>query len=118
MAKGSKRQRLKEALSPVRNALSPKPASPPQPGAIPDRDADGDSSSSDDADILDDLMAELDSRDAGAAGKAEAATVIREMQKNDAVNEDPLGESTKKESSKSRHQKRQVRWPWWSDCAR
>jgi OTU domain-containing protein 6 len=108
MTKGSKRAKIKQALSPVRNlspsALkSPSPSnhvtSPPPLEDLADEDQD---------DLINDLMAELDSRDKTV--QVEAATVLQEIKMDGAVNGNSTSESSqnRKKDSKSRHQARQV----------
>ena len=53
---------------------------------------------------MDDLLAQLDSRD--KATKTEAATVVQEMQPDKVAEQ---AESASKQDSKSRHKARQVR---------
>lgn len=101
MAKGTKRSKLKAAISPVRDKLVGSPTkSPPVSENSPEED-----------DLLDDLMAELDSRDTTVQG--EAATMIQEIQQNRAVNESPLSlveSPSQRQDSKSRHKARLVRY--------
>ncbi|KAH8106703.1 hypothetical protein BXZ70DRAFT_1003623 [Cristinia sonorae] len=81
---GSKRNKIKKMLSPAN--------SPPPPSVSPEDD-----------DLMDDLFAQLDSKDQTV--QAESATVISEMQLNQTVNLDSSG----KQDSKARHRARQAR---------
>lgn len=91
MAKGSKRQKIKDALSPVRDLVSPR--SPPMQ-----------ESADDSSEVLDDLFAELDSRDKSQVDITEVAQIARDVQMNETVNE--AGSSKKR--SRSKHEARQV----------
>ncbi|KAJ3485674.1 hypothetical protein NLI96_g4791 [Meripilus lineatus] len=82
---GSKRKKLKKILSPT----SPPP--PPEP-------------TMNDEDLMEDLMAQLDSKDKTV--QEESATVLNEMQLNQVADQI---EKSKKQDSKSRHQARQAR---------
>lgn len=86
---GAKRNKLKKVLSPT-------PASPP-----PAMD--------DDNDLMDDLMAQLDSRDQNV--QAESATVLNDMQVNKAAATPPPPPTPQNDESKARarYKARQVR---------
>ena len=86
---GSKRQKVKKFLSPTR-LVTPSP-----PAAA--------ESALNDDDLMDDLMAQLDSKD--EAAKSETATVVAEMQPDKVVEQ---AETAPKQDSKSRHKARQV----------
>jgi hypothetical protein len=111
MAKGAKRQKVKNALSPVRNLVSP--GSSHSPSASPSFSSSATSPDENDSDseLLDDLMAELDARNGSSEAQAEAGVIAREMQMNEKVNEShsSLNPLAWRKSSKSRHQARQVR---------
>jgi OTU domain-containing protein 6 len=91
MGNGSKRQKLKKVLSPVSgrssNATSPPPAD------------------EEDEDLMDQLMAELDSKD--QATQAEAATVLNEITETRSHDNSPTAIPTN--DSKARYKARQVR---------
>jgi hypothetical protein len=99
MTKGSKRQKIKDALSPVRNLVSPSNSGSSAPNTISPNSTL--STEDDNEDVLDDLLAELDSRGQNGAAQAEAGQIVREMQAADQS-------STSKGRSRSRHQARQV----------
>lgn len=86
---GSKRQKVKKLLSPTRSTTPPPP---PQQSALNDDD------------LMDDLLAQLESRD--KAANQEAAAVVNEMEPTQLA-EDLEGAT--KQDSKSRHKARQVR---------
>jgi hypothetical protein len=102
MAKGSKRQRIKDVLSPVRDLVSPSSSRSSASNDPTPSSSFSLSVQDDDSDVLDDLMAELDARDNSVAAQAEAGQIVREMQA-------ASGSSTPKQSSKDRHQARQAR---------
>ncbi|KAH9842789.1 uncharacterized protein C8Q71DRAFT_734582 [Rhodofomes roseus] len=89
---GSKRSKLKKALSPPFAAKSPEPE--------PNMDDDV---------LMDDLMAQLDSRDTSV--HAESAAVINEMNINNAADTPPPAASppSQKQDSKARHRARMAR---------
>lgn len=82
---GAKRNRLKKVFSPTQMSSSP----PTMPN--------------DDEDLMDDLMAQLDSRDKNV--QSESANILSDMQANN--NLDLAGRALKKDP-KSRYQARQV----------
>ncbi len=85
---GSKRNKIKKIFSPV--------SSPPPPIAPEDDE------------LMDDLFAQLDSRDQTV--QAESAAVITEMHLNQTVNtSNGSSEESKKHDSRARHKARQVR---------
>ncbi|KAJ3525510.1 hypothetical protein NM688_g8393 [Phlebia brevispora] len=84
---GSKRNKVKKLLSPSRALTPPAP----------------DNALNDD-DLMDDLLAQLDSRD--KASQTEAATVVSEMQPTQVAEQ---AEAAPKQDSKSRHKARQAR---------
>lgn len=83
---GSKRNKLKKVLSPPRQATSP-----PQMAA-------------DDDELMNDLMAQLDSKDKNV--QSESADVLNDMQMNKQV--DLAEQAGQKQDPKSRYQARQV----------
>ena len=85
---GSKRNKVKKLLSP--RSATPATSPPPEPALNDD-------------DLMDDLMAQLESRD--KAAQTEAAIVVNEMQPQ-AVAE--MAEAAPKQDSKTRHKARQV----------
>jgi hypothetical protein len=122
MTKGSKRARVKAALSPVRDILSP-PGTKTSPSRSTTNSIATDSlepQSDEDGDLMDELLAELDSRNHTVQG--EAATVIREIEMSRNVNQSPLSTASGakspdsigsslsgKRDSRSRHKERLVR---------
>ena len=90
---GSKRSKLKKALSPPFASTKS-----PEPEPAMDDDA-----------LMDDLMAQLDSRDTTV--QAESATVLHEMNLNKAADTPPPAASppSQKHDSKARHRARMVR---------
>ena len=93
---GSKRSKLKKALSPPFASSKP---SEPEPPAM------------DDDALMDDLMAQLDSRDTTV--QAESAAVLHEMNVNKAADTPPpppaASPPPQKQDSKARHRARMVR---------
>lgn len=87
---GQKRNKLKKAISPSQ----PLTASPPMPG--------------DDEELMNDLMAELDSRNKTV--QSESANVLNEMQLNQQAK--AAEEARKKQDPKSRYQARQASAAW------
>jgi len=83
---GSKRNKLKKALSPTQSI----PSSPPMV---------------DDEELMNDLMAQLDSRDKTV--QSESANVLNDMQINQQAT--AVDEARNKQDPKSRYQARQVR---------
>lgn len=81
---GSKRNKLKKVLSPSSSS------SPPLP--------------EDDADLMDDLMTQLDSRDKNV--QVESANMLQDMQSNHDMN--IAEQASQKQDAKSRYQARQV----------
>jgi OTU domain-containing protein 6 len=86
---GSKRNKLKKVLSPSQPTASPPMAE-------------------EDQDLMNDLMAELDSRDKTV--QSESANVLNEMQINQQAT--AAEEARKKQDPKSRYQARQVSTAW------
>lgn len=82
---GSKRNKLKKALSPTQSAPSSSPMA-------------------DDEELMNDLMAQLDSRDKTV--QSESANVLNDMQINQQTT--AAEEARKKQDPKSRYQARQV----------
>lgn len=94
MGNGSKRQKLKKALSPV-SGRSSNTISPPNPPPGDEEDHE---------DLMDQLMAELDSKD--TTTQTEAATVLNEMNVVQAAENGPAEKGAK--DSKARYKARQV----------
>ena len=88
-------------MAPKKNKLK-KMLSPPQPAPVAD--------SADDDALMDDLLAQLDSKD--EVVREESVTVLKEMQINEIAQK---AEEAPKKDSKARHKARQVRssTPWF-----
>lgn len=84
---GSKRNKLKKVLSPSQSTASP-------PSDLV----------ADDDELMNDLMAQLDSKDTNV--QSESAEVLKDMQTNQNI--DLAEEASKKKDPKSRYQERQV----------
>ena len=95
---GSKRNKIKKALSPTKKSVEP-----PLPPVV------------DDGDLMDDLFAQLDSKD--KAAQETPAEILKDASIDSAA--DNLEKESKKDS-KARHKARQVRYHficfWSSQC--